>query len=159
MTPGANPFIVLSYVGGPAILTNAAALLLLSTSNRFARAVDRSRFLTDRADALSAATRNELAVSGRRVRLIARAMTCLYLSAAMFSLATLLSVAGAVFAAFITGAAFGAVVTAAACSGLIGFGAFVAGAIMLVVESRLAVHALTVEADEALAKLHQAGPQ
>jgi hypothetical protein len=40
-----NPFIVLSYVSGPAILTNAAALLLLSTSNRFARAIDRSREL------------------------------------------------------------------------------------------------------------------
>jgi len=29
-----NPFVVLTYVSGPAILTNASALLLMSTSNR-----------------------------------------------------------------------------------------------------------------------------
>jgi hypothetical protein len=150
---GANPFIVLSYVGGPAILTNAAALLLLSTSNRFARAVDRSRFLTGHFAELSPAARLELGVSGRRVRLIARAMMNLYLSAAAFSLATLMSIAGAVFAAFIPGTAFDVVVIAAACSGFIGFGAFVVGAVMLVIESRLAVRALTLEANEALAKM------
>ena len=55
-----NPFVVLSYVGGPAVLTNAAALLLLSTSNRFARAVDRSRFLADNLAGLSPAARGEI---------------------------------------------------------------------------------------------------
>ena len=41
-----NPFVVLSYVSGPALLTNATSLILLSTTNRFARAIDRSRQLT-----------------------------------------------------------------------------------------------------------------
>jgi Protein of unknown function (DUF2721) len=150
---GANPFFVLSYVGGPAILTNAAALLLLSTSNRFARAIDRARFLTASLSTLSPAARLELGVSGRRVRLIARAMTGLYLSAASFALATLLSIAGAVFAAFFPGAAFDVVAAAAAGCGLVGFGAFVIGAAMLVIESRLAVRALALEAEEALSKI------
>jgi uncharacterized protein DUF2721 len=150
---GANPFIVLSYVGGPAILTNAAALLLLSTSNRFARAVDRSRFLSANLASLSSASRTELGVAGRRVRLIARAMTSLYLATGAFALATLMSIAGAVFAAFIPGPAFDAVVIAAACAGFIGFAGLVTGATMLMIESRLAVRALALEADEALAKL------
>jgi hypothetical protein len=69
---GANPIIVPSYVGGPAILTNAAALPLLCTSNHFARAIDRSRFLAGHLATLSPAARKELNVSERRVRLIAR---------------------------------------------------------------------------------------
>ena len=154
---GANPFIVLSYVGGPAILTNAAALLLLSTSNRFARAIDRSRHLTAHLAELSPAARKEMNVAGRRVRLIAQAMTGFYLATAAFALATLLSIAGAVFAPFVPPIAFDAVAVVAACSGFIGFGAFVAGAGMLVIESRLAVRALALEADEALAKIRQGG--
>lgn len=93
-----NPFIVLSYVSGPAILTNAAALLLLSTSNRFARAIDRSRHLARNVQTLSESGRTELVIAARRVRLIARTMTSLYLSAATFAVATLMSVLGAVIA-------------------------------------------------------------
>jgi hypothetical protein len=62
-----DPFIVLSYVSGPAILTNAAALLLLNTSNRFARAIDRSRWLTANVEELSFAGRAELMLAVRRV--------------------------------------------------------------------------------------------
>src|SRR5258706_13115108 len=42
---GANPFTLLSLIAAPAVLTNAASLLVLSTSNRFARAIDRGRAL------------------------------------------------------------------------------------------------------------------
>jgi hypothetical protein len=41
----ANPFVILTLIVAPAILTNAAALMIMSTSNRFARAVDRGRDL------------------------------------------------------------------------------------------------------------------
>ncbi len=41
-----NPFTALSLIGAPAILTNASSLLALSTSNRFAHAIDRARVLT-----------------------------------------------------------------------------------------------------------------
>jgi hypothetical protein len=74
MALATNPFVVLSYVSGPAILTNAAALMLLSTSNRFARAVDRSRALASNSNALSPLAREELLLVARRVRLIARAV-------------------------------------------------------------------------------------
>ena len=148
-----NPFIVLSYVSGPAILTNAAALLLLSTSNRFARAIDRSRQLARDVQTLSEAGRAELRIAARRVRLIARTLTSLYLSAATFAVATLMSVLGAVIAEAMGGPATDIPIFVALACGLIGFAAFVVGAFGLVVESRLAVRALTHETDEALALL------
>jgi hypothetical protein len=149
----ANPFIVLSYVSGPAILTNAAALLLLSTSNRFARAIDRSRQLVGNIRELSPAGRVELTIAARRVRIIARTMTSLYVSAASFAVATLMSVLGAVIAEATHGPMSGVPIFVALLCGLVGFTAFVAGAIGLVIESRLAVRALTHETDDALALL------
>ena len=148
-----NPFIVLSYVSGPAILTNAAALLLLSTSNRFARAIDRSRQLVGEIRELSDSGRAELAIAARRVKLIARTMSSLYLSAASFAVATLMSVLGAVVAESSGGLAAEIAIIVALLCGLIGFAAFVTGAIGLVIESQLAVRALTHETDEALALL------
>ena len=41
-----NPFAVLSLIVAPAILTNATSLLIMSTGNRLARAVDRARELS-----------------------------------------------------------------------------------------------------------------
>ncbi len=152
----ANPFIVLSYVSGPAVLTNAAALLLLSTSNRFPRAIDRSRFLADNLPKLSPAARAEIAVVGRRVRLIARVMTGLYLATATFALATLLSILGAVFAPLVGSVLIEGLVVSALLCGLAGFLAFVAAALGLVVESRWAVRALELETSEALGMLEDA---
>ena len=45
MAVESNPFAALSLIVAPAILTNACSVLILSTSNRFARAVDRARQL------------------------------------------------------------------------------------------------------------------
>jgi len=41
-----NFFSALSLIVAPAVLTNAASVLLMSTSNRLARSVDRARELT-----------------------------------------------------------------------------------------------------------------
>ena len=47
---GQNPFALLSLIAAPAVLTNAASVLALSTSNRFLRASERMRGLTSRYD-------------------------------------------------------------------------------------------------------------
>lgn len=154
-----NPFIVLSYVTGPAFLTNATALFLGSTSSRFGRAIDRSRVLaallvTSGSQRAAASTARELRVVQKRLGLIARAMSRLYLAAAMFSLATLLSIGGAVLAEFSTlVAVFDVVVIGAAIVGAIGFASFVHGALLLVWETRLAVRTLEAEAAEAVAAM------
>ncbi len=147
-----NPFVILSYIVGPALLTNATSLLTLATTNRFARAVDRSRDLLGQlAEAepeLHAILRRDLKASQRRARVIARAMGALYLAAGMFALATMLSVIGAVLAQLGLPIALRADIIAAALAGALGFVALVTAAIALVEESRLALRALTLEAAE-----------
>jgi hypothetical protein len=148
-----NPFIVLSYVGGPALLTNATTLFVLSTSNRFARAVDRSRFLVDQlsdGEGIRPFYRVEIPEVHRRVLLIGRALVCFYLAAACFALATLGSIAGAVLAEATNGAPTIAVIIAAVGTGIVGFCAFIGGAAMLTMESRIAVRSLLRESDEAV---------
>ena len=127
MTNAANPFVVLTYVSGPAILTNASALLLMSTSNRFARVVDQSRFLSRESARVSPHLREQLLLATRRVRLIARALTSLYVAVAAFSLATLVSLVGAVAAVALGGSLLEFAGVVAMIFGVLGFGGFVAG--------------------------------
>ena len=156
-----NPFVVLSYVSGPALLTNATSLLLLSTTNRFARAVDRSRHLTDlltraptgRDHAAEAA---ELPIVGRRIRLIGLSIASFYLAAAMFALATVTSILGAVLAQSLGGTILDLIVVFAVFLGGVGFAAFVTGAFALVIETRLAMGALAGESAAAIAAMERA---
>ena len=46
-----NPFIMLTFIVAPAVLTNACALLAMSTSNRFARAIDMAKEIARQIDA------------------------------------------------------------------------------------------------------------
>jgi hypothetical protein len=46
MADPTNPFGALTLIVAPAVLTNASSILVLSTSNRLARAIDRARALT-----------------------------------------------------------------------------------------------------------------
>src|SRR4051812_39921848 len=83
---GANPFTLLSLIAAPAVLTNAASLLVLSTSNRFARAVDRARSLSSQLASANAAdphtpTRlRQLHRTERRSLMLVRALQNYYLS-------------------------------------------------------------------------------
>src|ERR1700749_239103 len=107
----ANPFVVLSYVGGPALLTNASSVFIMSTANRFARAIDRARELAKQSPANAEPDRiEELKLAHRRVDLIARAMSCFYFAAAMFALGTLASIAGAAVTELAIAAIFNLVV-------------------------------------------------
>lgn len=164
MADTTNPFTVLSYVSGPALLTNATALMLLSTSNRFGRAVDRSRFLVSYLENLGGArsksgAAQELVLTQKRLRLIGAALSHFYLAAGMFAMATMISIAGAVLGEYIGGIAFEAVIAFAAVCGFVGFTALVAGSISLIWESRLATVSLNQEATEAISAIERAlGP-
>ena len=156
-----NPFTVLSYVGGPALLTNATGLMLLSTANRFARAVDRCRELVGYLESAGSArskagAAEELIMGQQRVSLIGRAMSRFYLAACMFTLATMTSVAGGVLGTYIGGLGFEAVIAFAALSGGVGFTALVSGSLALIFESRLATRALDMEAAEATGAIERA---
>ena len=151
----ANPFVVLSYVGGPALLTNATALFILSTSNRFARAVDRARFLAERLSESGTPTREhfrlEMPEVRHRVLLIGRALVCFYFAATAFAIATLASIVAAVLSQDLHAVASRTFIDTSLASGAVGFCAFIAGAAMLALESRTAVQSLSREYAEALA--------
>lgn len=161
MAISANPFTVLSYVSGPALLTNATALMLLSTSNRFARAIDRSRSLVKYLESEDGprskqAAAEELIMSRDRVRLIARALSRFYLATGVFALATMLSIAGAVLGEYMGGLSFDAVLAVAVGCGLIAFTSLVSGSVSLMLESRLATRSVNMEAKEAMAAIEKA---
>ncbi len=152
---------MLSYVGGPALLTNSTALLLLSTSNRFARAVDRSRELMAYLEKPlgKRPTENaarELGMAQQRVQLLVHAITRFYLSTGMFAMATMLSIAGAVSGQYIGGVPYEALIISAVGCGLIGFITLVMGAVSLTLESRLAARSLEIEAQEAMDAIEHA---
>lgn len=139
-----NPFAVLTLIAAPAVLTNAAAVMSLTTSNRFARAVDRARALAkefqtrkEAADHLTAHRFRQLTYANRRALLLVRALTAFYASLGAFAAAALTSVLGA--AAVMLGAAAAAVAAelVALAAGAAGVGGLVAGSVVLVYETRL----------------------
>ena len=152
-----NPFIALSYIGGPALLTNCSGLLLLSTSNRLARAVDRSRFLVGALLAPAAVgsrhMERELDLCQRRVVIAGHAMSALYLAVAAFGLATLSSIAGAVLAEYVDGPVVEIAIVCSGIAGLVGFAALVTATVSLAWEARLAVEGLRLETSHALESL------
>ena len=98
-----NPFIFLTFIVAPAILTNASALLILSTSNRFARAVDRGRDVSrqvedarKREDSPKLARLNkELLITEKRAVLLLRGLRAFYFSLGGFAFAAFISLVGA----------------------------------------------------------------
>jgi hypothetical protein len=98
----ASPFAALSLIVAPAILTNATSLLIMSTSNRLARAVDLARELeASSADSRAPETMcrpRELAGADVRGLLLLRALRAIYAAMAGFATATLVSLVGVVLA-------------------------------------------------------------
>lgn len=149
-----NPFAALTFIAAPALLTNASSLLLLGTSNRLARAVDRVRALASHlehhADTESRIAQLELRQmksAERRVLIIVRAMTAFYLAVGSFAFGTMLALVGA---ALVTPdhevmRLWVMRLTIAAC--VIGVAAIMSGSLSLVFETRLTFQILRVEAD------------
>lgn len=150
-----NPFAVLSFIVAPAVLTNASSILILSTSTRLARAVDRARELSREleaspgagAEAKNAQCLRELTVAEERSVLLVRALRTFYLAIGGFAAATLLSLSGAVLAesapAWVA-TLLGYVVIAA---GLAAVGSVIFGAVLLVRETRMAVAILSEQTE------------
>ena len=116
MDPHSNPFAVLSLIVAPAILTNAASVLAMSTSNRLARAVDRARELArqledtshpdpspDEESRESARRLHELSATEDRAVLLMRVLQSFYISLGGFAVAVLSSLLGAVISLFLHG--------------------------------------------------------
>jgi hypothetical protein len=163
--PSANPFAALSLIVAPAILTNACSLLAMSTSNRLARAVDRSRELlreVERSEEAAQRSRHlrDLGITETRALLLMKVLSSFYVALAGFALATLVSLLGAVLSSTGRQPIVTAVEVLAVSAGVIAMAALVHGAVLLVRETRLAVGILQerVAAARALAEAPLARP-
>lgn len=150
--PGANPFTLLSLIAAPAVLTNAASLLVLSTSNRFARAIDRARALVAHLKSANAAEDPESPTRLRQLKrtelrslLLLTSLRSFYLAIGCFAFASLVSLVGAGIASspYELGLSIATIVSLAA--GILGVGSLVYGCIVLVRETRLAVFTISEE--------------
>jgi hypothetical protein len=160
MEPSINPFAALSLIVAPAILTNASAVLAMSTSNRLARAVDRARELLRQAEAGDAgADRSrhlrDLGVTQERAVMLLRVLRSFYVALAGFALATLIALIGAAAAPaaprpFVLGVEF-----LGLAAGVVGVSALTHGAVVLVRETRMAVAHLQERVAQARASLRQ----
>lgn len=149
-----NPFAALTFIAAPALLTNASSLLLLGTSNRLARAVDRVRALashlehhSDTESRIAQLELRQMQSAERRVLIIVRAMTAFYLAVGSFAFGTMLALVGATLVTPDHDVMRQWVMrlTIAAC--VIGVAAIMSGSLSLVFESRLTFRILRVEAD------------
>ena len=146
-----NPFAALSFIAGPALLTNATSLMLLSTINRYARALDRARLIAAKvaeeagmAADEAAAWRRQLTRAQLRVRLILRTLTFFYTAIGAFGLGTLSYLVGAALLAGTVGEEIASVLMLTAST--LGVVCLTAGSAVLVWESRLSFQILRDEA-------------
>lgn len=146
---GAPPAIeLLSAMITPAVLISASGTLILSTSTRLARVVDRVRELGRISESLFTASGarfaelrlrdvdQQLALQTSRGRLLQRALTCFYVALGIF-------VATAIAIALVTYAA-----PVAWLPGVLGIGGMLMlfyGCVMLLRETRLALRAVDTE--------------
>jgi hypothetical protein len=158
VNPEINPFSVLSLIVAPAILTNAVSVLIMSTSNRLARAVDRARELTKQLEAgddQSATERRlrELTTSETRAMLLLQSLRLYYSALGGFASATLLSLLGAVIISMNIMVALAPLMEAlAVLTGTIAVGALVYGSALLIRETRIAVQVLQKRAADVRAR-------
>ena len=154
----ANPFVILTFIVAPAILTNASALMVMSTSNRFARAVDRSRELlrqieearrqnnpaTERMD-------NEILVTERRAVLLLHAIRSFYFSLGCFAFAVFVSLLGAGMISMGLEDFNHALAVTAVLSVFTAVSGLIFGSVLLFFETRMVVHII----QDRIKRIHQ----
>jgi hypothetical protein len=154
---------VLSAMITPVVLILASGSLILTTSQRLSRVIERTRKLTDwirelATSSVDAATLEaEVAVlfaqlhkNTRRARLLQRAMTCLYLTIAVF-VGTSITIA-------IVDISQAEYQWIPVVLGLLGAGLLFYASILLIRESRIALSAVDQEMDSAIRFVHSKFP-
>lgn len=153
MTDPRSALGVLSFIVAPAVLTNASSILVLSTGNRLARAVDRIRTIAAElehppagGDGITALRLKELDGSERRALMLLNALRCFYASLGSFALSAITALLGATLAE----AGLGRVATAldliALSAGFVAVAGLVLGCTLLLRETRIAVRLVSEEA-------------
>ena len=100
-----NPFIALTFIAGPAVLTNACATLQNSATLRYGSAITQWRefraWMASGEDMLSrqyADVNLALDIAQRRIRLLLRGLDSLYAAVGFFALGAIVGLVGAILA-------------------------------------------------------------
>jgi hypothetical protein len=139
-----NAFQLLTFIAAPALLTNASTVLVLSTSNRFARAVDRARHLEHEPD--SPESERALIRVTRRALALNRALTAFYVAIASFAIGTFSELLGGGIAAISRGEIAPIITLVGLLVATVGTVAIATGAFFLVAETWDAYRGLREEA-------------
>jgi hypothetical protein len=149
----ANPFAALSLIIAPAVLTNASSILVLSTSNRLARAIDRARTLAAQLELPSGIPNRftglrlkELASSELRALMLLNALRLFYASLGAFAGAALTSLLGGALSEGEYRRLSTTVEAVSVGAGVIGVAGLLLGCVLLLRETRLAVLVVSEEA-------------
>lgn len=135
-----QPFEVLTFIAAPALLTNASSLLVLSTSNRFARAVDRERQLER-----EGGPDEDIVRVQRRAKMLSNALVSFYIAVSVFALGTFIALLGAGIASIGGVRIAPAITVLGICASTIGMLGIGAGAALLSIEATVAYRGLVVE--------------
>ena len=148
-----SPFAVTTFIAAPALLTNAASLLALSTINRMLRTRDRMKQLFDESEkgVKSAGDSERLVrqvnrVEGQALHLL-RALHSIYVALGAFSAASLVTLLGAVLAQWEGVFSFHLLVSGGLALGVVGVGGLVWGCWNLLQATRLSLMNMREEAD------------
>jgi hypothetical protein len=155
-----SPFLVFTVIAAPAVLTNAASVMSLTTSNRLARAIDRSRAILAELTAARHVSLDDRARKAHQIDLLrqramalTRALSWYQLSIASFGVATLVALVGTVLH-YLEPHFLGrsALVASLACA-VVGVSAISVGALLVVRETRLSYQLLREDTAEVMESL------
>lgn len=159
MDSSVSHFAALSFIVAPAMLTNASAVMGLSSSNRLAIATQRNRELarqleSDENHSSDEAKRRfaEMNAAAERSQLLLSALRSFYFAMGAFALATLLSLLGLAMETFDPLGLVRPLEILALGAGVLAFGGLVAGSVQLLRETRLAVRQLELRSAHLRAK-------
>jgi hypothetical protein len=148
-----SPFAVLSLIVAPAILTNASSILVLSTSNRLARAVDRARALAAQLEQpggmpsrFAGLRLRELTSSEQRALMLLSALRLFYASLGAFATAALTALLGAALSQAQQARLTSVLIVVTVGAGFLAVAGLVLGCVLLLRETRIAVMMVSEEA-------------
>jgi Protein of unknown function (DUF2721) len=147
-----SPFAVLTFIAAPAVLTNAASVLAMSTINRMLRTRDRMQelFVESQKVAQTPATAKRLISQVNRVETQAarllRALHAIYVALAAFAAASLVTLLGVVLGNWEGVISFRLLVGAGLLLGFVGVGGLVLGCWNLLQATRISLLNIREEA-------------
>jgi hypothetical protein len=160
MDPSSSPFVVFTIIAAPAVLTNAASVMSLTTSNRLARAVDRSRVIlaelaahNDPPPDVRARKTRQIDLLRQRALLLTRALGWYQLAISSFALATLVALAGTLLHWLEPLYLGRAALLASLGTAIVGVSAIAVGSTRVVYETRLSYQLLREDTDDVMQSL------